>query len=434
MKKHNVIERDSSEIFVNRISKKVESFINDFKNIDIVHFLGILFIMYSFNSYFGLAMFDSQPFPFLMALIFMLARFYIKSGNLRTPTLFIVTGILSATGILFGAFFWNFSFNMLFIRGIVNYASIFILMIAFYEYIRTYGFPIKILVFLNVLWLLVAILQLYEPNIVSLFVAERTGAGRGVTSLSPEPSTFGFYLFFTSWIYLIVTDYDPPLYLKIFISLNVFSIFFLAISAMTIVFLFVSFCFYIAFNFKKLMTLKNFSFLVITILITLFVIFEILEGSRMERLFNSILNADLDRVMEGDRSVNSRLAHQILPIYIFFSNFGLPAGLQSFAAHVREIDPRIIEILWGNITNDKIMSWSATVVYELGLFGVLILVFLFIILLDGTLNRFGELLLLFVVLFSSVPLSYPLIPLILVIFYMTNKRFSKRKERLEKST
>lgn len=427
-----VDQRNSDEIFVNYYSDKVSFFIARFKNIDLVQFVGILFIMYSFNSYFGLPIFDSQPFPLLLAVLFILMRIIVTKGDLRTPTLFVTIGVLVSFGIFFGAFF-EFQFDMLFIRGVINYASIFILMIAFYEYIKIYGFPIKIMMFINIIWLLVAIVQLFEPEILKYFVASRTSPGRGVTSMGPEPSSFGFYLFFSNWIYLLVVDYKPDRKLLTLIIINVLSIFFLAISAMTILFLFITFLFYLIINIKKLFTLRNFSILMIIVGIALYVVFVVMEGSRMEVLFTSLLTQNIFELLQADGSVNSRLAHQILPLYLFFTNLGLPAGLQTFVEMVGNIDPGILEVLWGDLQDDKIMSWNATLIFEQGLFAILIWMLLFTFLMDGTIWRFGELTLLFILLFTSVPLSYPLIPLIFVIMYMTNSRYKSYKIKYKRA-
>lgn len=429
MQNNDVIKRDSGEIFVSSIARRLKTFIENTKNLDIVHFVGIFTVMYAANSYFGLPMFDSQPFPVVVASIFIILRIFVKEGYLKIPILFVTIGILAVIGIVIGAS-QTFAVNMLFIRGVVNYASIIIFMIAFFEFIRVYGFPLKALVAINILWIFVALVQLIEPGIVSMFVAERTSPGRGVTSLGPEPSSFGFFLFFISWIYLMVTNYQPPIWLKVLIGINILSIFLLAISALTIVFLIVSFLFYIVFNFKSLLNFRNFILTLIGISIFVFIISVILEGSRMQRLFYLLLTVDIATVLEGDRSVNSRLAHQILPIYLFITKLGFPGGLQAFASSVLALDPAIIEFLWGNITDDKIMSWNATLIYELGVFGLMVWMLLFTFLMDGTSKRFGELSLLFILLFSSVPLSYPLIPLIFVIMYMTNKRYTVIKKKM----
>lgn len=427
-----VEKRNSEEIFVTYYSDRIISFIERFKKIDLVHFIGILFIMSSFNSYFGLPFFDSQPFPLLLAVMFILMRIIVTRGDLRTPELFVIIGVLVSFGIFLGAFF-EFQFDMLFIRGVINYGSIFILMVAFYEYIKIYGFPIKIMIFVNILWILVALVQLIEPEILKYFVASRTSPGRGVTSMGPEPSSFGFYLFFTNWIYLLVVDYKPDRKLLALILINVLSIFFLAISAMTILFLFFTFLYFIIFNINRIFTIRNFSILMAVLGITLYVTFVILEGSRMEVLFSNLLTQNIYDLLQDDGSVNSRLAHQVLPLYLFFTNLGLPAGLQTFVEMVGDIDPSIIEILWGDLQDDKIMSWNATLIFEQGLFGILIWILLFTFLMDGTMWRFGEMALLFTLLFSSIPQSYPLIPLIFVIMYMTNSRYKSYKHKYMKA-
>ncbi|MEX0598915.1 MAG: hypothetical protein WD512_20695 [Candidatus Paceibacterota bacterium] len=151
----------------------------------------------------------------------------------------------------------------------------------------------------------------------------------------------------------------------------------------------------------------------------------------METLFISLLTQNFFELLQDDGSVNSRIAHQVLPIYLFFSNLGLPAGLQSFVPMVETIDPSIIEILWGDIRDEKIMSWNATLIFELGVFGVMIWLLLIIFLNDGTLRRITELSLIFILLFSSIPQSNPIIPMIFVMWFMTNKKFTQRKKILK---
>lgn len=423
--------RESGDIFVSVLSRRLQSAVDRFKQIDIVQFTGIIAIMYGCNSYFGLPMFDSQPFPVMFAVMFLVFRVVAKDGENKIPLLFVVFGLLIVFGILLGTYF-EFRVNLLFIRGVMNYGSIVIFLIAFYEYIKHYGFPIYPLVLINLLWLVVALLQMTGFDPVTFFVAERTSAGRGVTSLGPEPSSFGFYLFFISWIYLLATNYKPPRWLFFLIIINVLSIVFVALSALTTVFLIFAAITAGLYNIKKLFNLRNFLITASLLLVFIYVFFTVLEGTRMERLFYQLLYSDLTSVLEGDRSVNSRLAHQVLPIYIMIQNLGYPAGLQSFVSNVATLDPIIREFLWGNITDEKIMSWNATLLYELGIFGIFIWGLIYTFLTNGTWRRVFEITLLFVLLFSSVPLSYPVIPLIFVVMYMTNKRHSKLKEHFNR--
>lgn len=430
MIRDNLKKRDSGEIFVQIFAKQIVRFIDTIKSTDIVQFVGLIFIMYAGNSYFGLPMFDSQPFPILIAILFLLFRTFEAKGGIKTPAIFLLIGGLIVAGILVGAYY-EFSANILFIRGVINYGSIVIYMIAFYEYIKQYGFPIKALVFINVLWLLVALVQMVGINPVKFFVAERTSVGRGVTSLGPEPSSFGFYLFFISWIYLLVTDYKPPLWIKVLIGINLFSIFFIAVSALTVVFLIITTFFYFVINIKKFLNIRNFLILIVGLIGGYILLETFLKGSRMQILFTQLLSLDLLLVIELDESFRSRLLHVILPIYLFFIHAGLPLGFQSFANNSVELLSSFDEIFFIRISDDKIMSWNATMFYELGIFGVLIWILIYLFLTNGTTQRIGELSLLFVLLLASVPLSYPLIPLIFVIMYMTNKRHQKLKKKVK---
>lgn len=418
--------RNSSEIFVSRLTSRLDVFLNEIKEIQFQQFVGVLFLITASNSYFGLPMFDSQPFPILLAFIYLGVRFVSSKADIHIPNLFIVIAIFSALGIFFGAF-WRFNVDFLLIRGLINYGSIIVMLIAFFDYLRMFGFPIKILIAVNLVWIFVAITQLSGVNIVSMFVAERSASGRGVTSLSPEAATFGMYLYFISWIYLMVSDYKPDKWLKIMIALNIFAIFFLAKSALTLVFILVSLIIYAIFHLKYLFSVRNIAIIIAGFILLLIIINVFLEGSRLYWLYRSLIYTDILTILEVDRSVNSRLGHQVLPLIMFFNNLGLPAGLQSFALHMGELDQSIRDFLWANTAGDKIMSWNATLIYELGLFGVMIWMILLYYLHDGTKHRFFEITLLFVILFNPIPQAYPLIPLILVIMYMTNRRYKNRK-------
>lgn len=419
--------RDSGDIFVSVLSRRLQSAVDRIKQIDIVQFTGIIAIMYGCNSYFGLPMFDSQPFPMMFAVVFLGFRVVAAKGENKIPLLFVLFGLLIISGILLGTYF-EFSVNMLFIRGVANYGSIVIFLITFYEYIKHYGFPIYPLIIINILWLVVALIQMAGIDPVSFFVAERTSPGRGVTSLGPEPTSFGSYLFFMSWIYLLATDYKPPRWLFVLIIINALSILFIAVSALTTVFLILAAITAGLYNIKKLFNLRNILIILALIGVFIFIVFTVLEGSRMERLFYQLLFSDITLVLAEDRSVNSRLAHQVLPLYILFQNLGYPSGLQSFISHVAALDPAIREFLWGNITDEKIMSWNATLLYELGVFGIFIWGLIYTFLTNGTWKRILEISLMFVLLFTSIPLSFPLIPFIFVIMYMTNKRHLRLKE------
>ena len=64
----------------------------------------------------------------------------------------------------------------------------------------------------------------------------------------------------------------------------------------------------------------------------------------------------------------------------------------------------------------KIMSWLGAMIYELGFFGIIIIYMVGHNSCNGTAKRFIEVLILLILLFSSIPISFPLIPFIFSLF------------------
>jgi hypothetical protein len=64
----------------------------------------------------------------------------------------------------------------------------------------------------------------------------------------------------------------------------------------------------------------------------------------------------------------------------------------------------------------SIMSFIGVFIYELGFIGIFILGFIFYKIQDGSFLRFMDTLLIFIILNSSVPPSFPLVPFIIAIY------------------
>ena len=70
----------------------------------------------------------------------------------------------------------------------------------------------------------------------------------------------------------------------------------------------------------------------------------------------------------------------------------------------------------------SILSYVGAFLYELGFLGLLFLIFIFFRMQDGSTSRLFDTLLLFILLNSSVPPSFPLIPLLFAIFILSSER------------
>ena len=374
-------------------------------------FVGLLFIISSCIPWFGFATLDSQPFPVLFSCLFLLLSWSkIKSLRINFNSIKILM-ILSALGILGGSFY-NFEFDFLFIRAIFNYIGFVILMMGFIIFFKIYGFPLNLLVLINILWILASLIQIYWPDFFSSFVAHRTDESRGLTSLAPEPTFFAIYLFFIGWIYLIYFNYKLSICLFMLVILNILSIIFLAKSSMVLLFLSIAIIIYFV-AFKKY---KYLSFITTLIFLGLFFLGNLnFDDSRLSYFISNFFADPVD-FFAKDESANSRLSNIILPIHGMIYNYLIPGGQHSFGDIANQIVDLYGDYFFYSIGDIKIMSWMGSLVYELGVFGLLFIYTLYRLSLKKSNKRLWELALLLILVFSAIPLAFPLIPLIFVLF------------------
>ncbi|WP_143751146.1 hypothetical protein [Marinobacter sp. LV10MA510-1] len=73
-------------------------------------------------------------------------------------------------------------------------------------------------------------------------------------------------------------------------------------------------------------------------------------------------------------------------------------------------------IFWYSTGSNKIMSWLGDWSYQLGVFGILMLVVLFKSLYNGSLTRLLELVVLAVFLLAAIPVGFPLVPALMALW------------------
>lgn len=390
------------------------------------YIIGSLFIFLSTIPWFGLPFLDSQPWPILSAVLFLMINVISSIGTFKIPKWIILLAGFITFGIILGSFVAVDS-SFIFYRGIINYFSLVIYFTAFYHYLKRYGFPLSIFMASNIIWLLVGIVQLFSPEFLSSFVANRTTLNRGVTSLAPEPTFFAIYLFFSTWLCLIGAKYKPALGLKILLFINVLAILVLAKSSMVVLFLGVVVIFLIIH--KMSLNLKSLSFifaLILVVLIGYFSIINFMPNTRLGSLVKLLVTVDPVELVKLDVSINERFASIVIPIQGFFYNFGLPGGFVSFESVAPDIIRSYGDYFESANLELKIMSWNGAVFYELGFVGIIIWIMLFKKLLNATKLRRHELSVLFIILFAAIPLAFPLIPMIFAVFYYSDKYALKK--------
>jgi hypothetical protein len=367
---------------------------------------------------FGLLGGDSMPWPFIGYLFFFLS---FKIPTIIVPKNFIVFFVVLICGLSIALLMSNNIIHENTFRSLYNYLGVVVFYLGFFNYLIKYGFPMHIFIAVNIIWLLFALLEAFFPEIALIFSTSRTGSGRGVTSLAPEANFFGMYLFFSSWLMLVGSNYKPGKYLMCLIFFNLIFIVLGAKSSMIIIYLMFSAIIFMAYSFIKLKWKKKLIKNLVTFGIFLFIggsfINKNLEGSRYLNLLNKLQNeVSLSDLFFLDGSLNHRLEHLVYSMHGAVNNFLIPAGFDTFIHMKDNLDFTYNYYFWYGEPSYKIMSWSGDWLFQLGVFGLIFVSYLFYISSDGSRIRRAELFLLTILLCSAVPLAFPLISMLLALY------------------
>jgi len=381
------------------------------------YIFGQFFIVSSLIPFFGFSQFDSQPFPVFFAIlflsqIFLVDKFFLPQKEVIYSFLFIFFGCLFATII-------DKTINLMTIRAFAGYLSIFIYYLAYDHYLRYFDFPLKFFQCLILIWILVGLLQLFDPSIVSYFVAYRTNEGRGVPSLSPEPTHFGIFLFFSSWIILVYKNYLLDRNNLIIYILALSSILFLAQSSMALLFIFIATFFYCIY----LLICKRFMhILLILYFLSLTLILSIVFLNPDNRILNFIYTISTNGYLFflNDESAQSRLFDIIFPLVGLFKNYFSPGGFTSYGKQFYTFFDLVFIPTFQN--GKKIMSWTMAMWFELGFFGIMAWFYLLKAnLMEASNRNILEIFFLFLLLLSAIPALFPL-PILLMVLIKTKNR------------
>ncbi len=415
---------------LNKLSYKIFK-----KKIDIVRSIGFFFFIFSLIPWinFGVNNFDIQPWSFVFAIIFLacLKKLIIPVYSIKILTLVLI-------GLSFALLATN-SINIFFLfRAIVNYLSLPILYVAFYNYFIRYNFPLKLFVIFNFLWIGVGLIQLSFPEINFSFVNQRNvDEIRGSSSLAPEATFFAIFLFFSSWILIETKNFAMSKNIKILLFLNFLAVLFIAKSSMVFLFYIITITSFLVSNFfyifidLKFLKKEVSSFVIFLIIIFLvFIIFKIFfYNTRLfffiEQFFNS---QSILEIIKTDASVNSRVESVYFSVIGSLKNYLLPGGLDTFVEMRKEIlNSMENEIFYNRVESNKIMSWIGSIIYELGIFGIIIITLFFKAIYRNFKGSLFYLATLIIILFSAIPVAFSLIPMLfsLVVYNKKFKTFNK---------
>lgn len=237
------------------------------------------------------------------------------------------------------------------------------------------------------LWLAAGISEIFFPGLMQILTpGARTTASRGVTGLSMEPSFYGYTCFF----FMIMAMKFRTGRVK-YCALCVFQIIFLAKSAVGVLYLFVLSGVYIFFtgSIRRRITLIILSVLMLVAVVIAVNNIASLRQSRLVSLIirifeNPNILQNAAKISETDASVAQRVHAITFGTGDFFTDMGLPHGF---------------------MYEERIMSGYGAVLYELGIFGLAV-----IVMITKRLSRsfgFPAAMAVSVVMFSAVQLASP---------------------------
>ena len=396
-------------------------------------FFGYIFFIFALFPYvsFGTNTWDTQPFfiifGIIAGLIFILTGpVFSKSANLIIILLLILLTLCLKTD----------SFDFIFFRGLSSYLAFFVTLIVSIIFFQRNGVPIKLIVYSNIIYILVAITQvlsgLSKNDIFNYLVLSNSFAtpNRGVIGLTPEPTIFAILMFFMTWIYFIIYDYKPPGKIKILIALNLMTILFLAKSSMVYVYFITTAFFYLAANLqnKKVILIifgifvffiASFNFMMIIFPESRFVHLSTIAGGLDGNIIERIIV-----MINFDASINDRVLNVVFPYLGFLYNYGLPGGLHNFFSVSKALVGLTDGYFWAGLGSNKILSFVGAFIFELGVLGVYCFYYLYNLLKDKNSHiRFFELSLLFVILNSSIPVAFPYVAILMALLYFKKTNY-----------
>lgn len=241
------------------------------------------------------------------------------------------------------------------VRSIANYISLPIIIWALYIINPSTDKIKKFVKISAIIYIIVGVIQLFIlPGFLSFLVPHQGGAeelslsGRGVSSLTPEPSYFGFIMllyFFLGYLYK-----DKLLIFISFVSIIILAQSFTVISCL-------AFSSIIILMFKNKI---NFIVVITLIIILIIALLAFLSKSNLDTrsiiLMQNIITDGFSSTIDNDASATGRLYHITYPIMSSFSNFLIPFGYNGLPNG-----------------DTRILSGIAGAVYELGFISFIML-------------------------------------------------------------
>lgn len=370
---------------------------------------------------------DSQPNALIIALC--LFPFCCKWKMNKNLTLLLLLAIIAFILLFISPL--NFGS----IRSLVNYISLFVITyVTYFSLKKIRGIPYSLFKAIIWIWFLVGTIQLFiNPDFMSFLIPRGNSAhtletGRGIVCLAPEPTFYGITCLFLVLFTHLNFKNEPKvnrLYLLLGIQILLYSR-----SSLAIFILLVSVGLYFALNFFN----KKYFFKIIVVLILIsFTIFIILNKYsdqistyRVGKLLSLAVESP-QTVLLLDASTNERFVHIFFPIYGCLENYFLPHGYEDFQYFMEKCfnTKKFSDLFTPYLLSNpiiRIMSGWGSLFYELGAFGLLLIIVFYnsISSVYQGKTRIMILAIIGMLLMNAIPFSNPIIP-----FYIGNLLYKK---------
>jgi hypothetical protein len=346
--------------------------VNAIKYKDIKYYIYIFICFFPFLSILRLQT-DSQPNALIFSIIILAFNFKFLYNNLPKIFLYLLLFLSITTIILMLS-----KINKDVLLSYIVYISL--LLIPFTVYItllRINGLKYIFYKYCVYIWFVVGFVQKYFLTSFLSFLTYRSAGsnfmGRGVASLSPEPTFYGTICLLLLVIYLINFSSKNDYFIIILIG---YQLVFLSISTTVLILLIGSFFIFILTQLTKL-KVREYGFILFFLLILIaqyYIFFDFWEKTRFYTIMNLILeNPELILI---DQSINERINHAFFPIMSLFDNYGLPHQFGTFPKYIEQkINTGKYDIFFKDVVIEhytRIMNVYGSIFYDLGIIGLIL--------------------------------------------------------------
>ena len=157
------------------------------------------------------------------------------------------------------------------------------------------------------------------------------------------------------------------------------------------------------------------------ILTTLILFKDVLLGTRLYSLTVLLFEKSIMEIIIMDASLNSRVESVYYSLVGFYNNYFLPGGFDTFIEMRKQIfNTSENKYFFNRYESNKIMSWVGSILYELGIFGFMVTVFIFKAIHTNSRGCIFYIITLIVILLSAVPVAFPLVPMVIALIVYNN--------------